>query len=201
MVRPLYFNGPGGFLSGNVQSYKVDFSLAFPYFPVRISERNPMPREPLGKDGGFHINLPQTITTDEGIEWKYYAWYTFYGGASDIEYGPYDPSEYEELSLDDAFSGFAGNMNGTVVKIFGRQVTGTDGLGILISALWPYGGEDADGKGIYLNGIHEEPLELYYLVRKDVAEGALLEIPDSSSEEETSLSTKSSSASYSRILR
>ena len=44
-------------------------------------------------------------------------------------------------------------------------------------------------------------LELYYLVRKDVAEGALLEIPDSSSEEETSLSTKSSSASYSRILR
>lgn len=54
MVRPLYFNGPGGFLSGNVQSYKVDFSLAFPYFPVRISERNPMPREPLGKDGGFN---------------------------------------------------------------------------------------------------------------------------------------------------
>ena len=154
-----------------------------------------------GDYGGFHINLPQTITTEEGIEWKYYAWYTFYGGASDIEYGPYDPSEYEDLPLDDAFSGFAGNMNGTVVKIFGRQVTGTDGLGILISALWPYGGEDADGKGIYLNGIHEEPLELYYLVRKDVAEGALLEIPDSSSEKETSLSTKSSSASYSRILR
>lgn len=152
-----------------------------------------------GAYGGFHINLPQTITTEDGIEWKYYAWYTFYGGASDIEYGPFDPSEYEELPLDDAFSGFAGNMNGTVIKIFGRQVTGTDGLGILMSALWPYGGEDSDGKGIYLNGIHEEPLELYYLVRKDVAEGALLEMP-ALSEEETSLSAEASSASCSRIL-
>ena len=151
-----------------------------------------------GEYGGFSITLPQNIISEDGKDWQYYAWYTFYGGPTDIAYGPFDPEEYETIPLAEAFSGFAGNMNGTVLKIFGRQFTGTDGTGVLISALWPYGGEDADGKGIYLNGIHEEPLELYYLVRKDVVEGAVLEMPETSGTE--TLSAKSS-GTYTRVAR
>ena len=89
-------------------------------------------------------------------------------------------------------------MNGTVLKIFGRQFTGTDGTGVLISALWPYGGEDAEGRGLYLNGIHEEPLEFYYLVRKDVVEGAVLEMPETSG---TATLSAKSSGTYTRVAR
>ena len=151
-----------------------------------------------GEYGGFSITLPQNIISEDGKDWQYYAWYTFYGGPTDIAYGPFDPEEYETIPLAEAFSGFAGNMNGTVLKIFGRQFTGTDGTGVLISALWPYGGEDAEGRGLYLNGIHEEPLEFYYLVRKDVVEGAVLEMPETSG---TATLSAKSSGTYTRVAR
>ena len=127
--------------------------------------------------GAFTITLPQTITTDSGVEWQYYSWCTFYGGATDVTYFPFDETYGEQIPLAEGFSGFAANLNRTVIKIFGKQFTASDGTGFLITALWPYG-TDASGEGVYLNGEHSEPVEMYYLVRKDVAEGDVLEIPD-----------------------
>ncbi len=129
--------------------------------------------------GAFTITLPQTITTDSGVEWQYYSWCTFYGGATDVTYFPFDEAYGEQIPLAEGFSGFAANLNRTVIKISGKQFTASDGTGFLITALWPYG-TDASGKGVYLNGEHSEPVEMYYLVRKDVAEGEVLEIPDNS---------------------
>ena len=101
------------------------------------------------------------------MEWQYYSWCTFYGGATDVTYFPFDEAYGEQIPLAEGFSGFAANLNRTVIKIFGKQFTASDGTGFLITALWPYG-TDASGEGVYLNGEHSEPVEMYYLVRKSL---------------------------------
>ncbi|MBO8445066.1 MAG: fibronectin type III domain-containing protein [Bacteroidetes bacterium] len=138
-----------------------------------------------GNYGEFTISLPQTITVDDdGTEWKYYSWFTFYDGATS-HYMRFDPDDfdlgYPELvqALSEAFEGFMGNLNKTVVKIIGTQLTASDGSGLVVNGLWPYG-IASDGEGVYLNGRHEEPFEIYFLVRKDVADGKVIELPESS---------------------
>lgn len=147
--------------------------------------------------GEFTISLPQTITTDgDGTEWKYYSWFTFYDGATG-HYYRFDPDDfdldYPELiqALTDAFTGFVGNLNKTVIKVIGTQLTASDGSGLVVNGLWPYG-TASDGEGVYLNGKHEEPFEIYFLVRKDVADGKILELPDSSADENAVVATMSS---------
>lgn len=144
--------------------------------------------------GRFSISLPQKMTTDDdGVTWSYYAWCTFYGGSSaDIGYFPFEESYADEIPLTVAFRGSFGNMNKTMIKVFGSQFTDNIGTGFLITALWPYG-KTSDDEGVYLNGTHGEPMETYYLVRKDVADGAVLEIPESETAE-TSLSGAAASS-------
>ena len=74
-------------------------------------------------------------------------------------------------------------MNRTVIKIVGNDYSDMGGEGFFMMALWPYG-ESSEGDVELLDGMHAEPMGMYYLVRKDVAEGKILELPDNSEQNE-----------------
>ena len=102
------------------------------------------------------------------------------------------------------FHGYIGNKNKTVIKIEGEEYTGSD-LGAEMTALWPCG-MNAEGKfSKFLNGSekgNDEPVSMYYLARKDFAEGKVFQAPDVSNEIISSASVKSAEAkalTYKRV--
>lgn len=143
----------------------------------------------------FNISVPQDIRTENDVRWVYTAWLTLTTTGADGNetvqaFTPFD-REYESMlsGLKEAFRGFIANDNKTVIKIFGNKFNGTgnDGTGINIymQSLWACG---LDNTGSYtlndskysLNGDRGGiPNSLYYLVKKNVADGE--ELPASPS--------------------
>ncbi len=143
----------------------------------------------------FKISVPQTIGTENGKDWVYTAWFSLTstdedGNETVKTYAPYD-REYDEMLINggikngwrEAFRGFIANENKTVIKILGNTYK-YDGMTIYMQSLWACG---LNGAGQYpesdltysLNGNRGGmPNVMYYLVRKDVAEGLELPSPD-----------------------
>lgn len=161
----------------------------------------------------FSISFPQQITEENGTTWEYVSWFIFYGtvdGEEAIQYTPYDSEMAQSVpAWALGFKGYVANLNQTVIKIFGEEYTdpNTMGEGAYMKGIWPLG-STADGEYVMLNGTNEEPTACYYLVRKDVAEGLVLELPDTSNaaaaaKHATPASVRYTSAqqSYTRVMR
>ena len=160
-------------------------------------------------DEHFTITLPQTIKTEGETEWAYTSWFVLSkmeNGVTTSIYQAYD-KEYAVTvmpSWKEGFHGYIGNKNKTVIKIEGENYTGSD-LGAEMTGLWPCG-MDADGKfSKFLNGSekgNDDPISMYYLARKDFAEGKIFQAPDVSDEIVSSASVKSAGAkalTYKRV--
>ena len=146
----------------------------------------------------FNINVPQDITTENGIKWAYTGWMSLVfsdeNGNKEVKaYTPYDydydntASETNPSGWRQAFRGYVANANKTVIKIFANEYQ-YEGLTVYMQSLWVCG-MDAAGKYDFNNTAHSLngnrggiPNAMYYLVRKDVAEGAELAAPDVSAE-------------------
>ena len=82
-----------------------------------------------------------------------------------------------------AFRGFIANGNKSVIKILGNSFK-YDGLAVYMRGLWICGFDavgkysSADAKYYYNGNRGGIPNAVYYLVRKDVAEGLELKAPD-----------------------
>ena len=135
----------------------------------------------------FTVSFPQYITEEDGTEWSYTSWFLFQGdvdGQYVSYYYPYSVYWAETVpSIAVGFRGYIANMNRTVIKIVGNDYSDMGGEGFFMMALWPYG-ESSEGDVELLDGMHAEPMGMYYLVRKDVAEGKILELPDNSEQNE-----------------
>lgn len=140
------------------------------------------------------ISFPQEIKKEGEIVWKYVSWYYFTAG-DQVRYLPYDDKMAETMpSWKKGFSGFIGNLNRTVIKIFPEDYTDpTSGEGASMMAIWPYGISTTGdtSKDQFLTGKYEEPSAFYFLTRKDVADGKKLELPDTSVPEQSSVSVNS----------
>lgn len=138
----------------------------------------------------FSISVPQTIEFENDVNWHYTAWLTLVDSENKArDFAPYDRG-YEQLSKqgggegwNKAFRGFIANGNKSVIKIFGNSFK-YEGLAVYMRGLWICGFDTVgeynpkDAK-YYYNGTRGGiPNELYYLVRKDVAEGKELPAPD-----------------------
>lgn len=96
-------------------------------------------------------------------------------------YLPYDDKMYENMpSWSKGFIGFMGNLNKTVIKICPLYYMDGNNEGAYIMSMWPYGisstGDVEQDK--LLNNKYEDPVGPYYLIRKDVADGLVLQLPD-----------------------
>lgn len=73
-----------------------------------------------------------------------------------------------------------GNLNKTVIKICPLYYMDGNNEGAYIMSMWPYGisstGDVEQDK--LLNNKYEDPVGPYYLIRKDVADGLVLQLPD-----------------------
>jgi hypothetical protein len=160
-------------------------------------------------DEHFTITLPQTIKTEGETEWAYTSWFVLSSmkdGVTTSLYQPYD-KEYAVTVMPSwkvGFHGYIGNKNKTVIKIEGERYTGSD-LGAEMTGLWPCG-MNAEGKfSKFLNGSekrNDDPISMYYLARKDFAEGKVFQAPDVSNEIISSASVKSAGAkalTYKRV--
>ena len=146
----------------------------------------------------FKISVPQDITTENGVKWAYTGWFsltfTDSDGNEEVKaYAPYD-YDYDAVALKAdtggwryAFRGYFANVNKTVIKIFANTYK-YDGMNVYMQGLWVCG-MDSEGKYDFndasysLNGDRGGvPDAMYYLVRKDVAEGVEFAVPDISSE-------------------
>lgn len=159
-------------------------------------------------DEHFTITLPQTIKTEGETEWAYTSWFVLStkknGTTTDI-YQAYD-KEYAGIipAWKVGFHGYIGNKNKTVIKIEGENYDGAD-LAAEMTGLWPCG-MNADGQfSKFLNGSekrNDDPYSMYYLARKDFAEGKIFQAPDVSDEIISSASVKSAGAkalTYKRV--
>lgn len=142
----------------------------------------------------FTISVPQDITTSDGVNWAYTSWISLTttdadGNETVQSYSPYDydfdalAKQVNGLGWGLAFRGYVANANRTVIKILANEYK-HDGLNAYIQSLWVCG-MDADGKynvnnpAYSLNGDRGDiPNAMYYLVRKDVADGLELAAPD-----------------------
>ena len=130
------------------------------------------------------ISFPQDIETEGDIVWKYVSWYNFVGTVGDEKvytYLPYVDKMYENMpSWSKGFIGFMGNLNKTVIKICPLYYMDGNNEGAYIMSMWPYGisstGDVEQDK--LLNNKYEDPVGPYYLIRKDVADGLVLQLPD-----------------------
>ena len=120
------------------------------------------------------ISFPQDIETEGDIVWKYVSWYNFVGTVGDEKvytYLPYDDKMYENMpSWSKGFIGFMGNLNKTVIKICPLYYMDGNNEGISST------GDVEQDK--LLNNKYEDPVGPYYLIRKDVADGLVLQLPD-----------------------
>lgn len=139
------------------------------------------------------ISFPQEIKKEGEIVWKYVSWYYFAAG-DQVRYLPYDDKMAETMpSWKKGFSGFIGNLNKTVIKIFPEDYTDpTTGEGASMMSIWPYGisttGDTSNDK--FLTGKYEEPSGFYFLTRKDVADGKKLALPETDAKEEQAAAAK-----------
>ena len=137
----------------------------------------------------FSISVPQTIEFENDANWHYTAWLTLVDANNTPKaFAPYD-REYEQLSKqgggegwNKAFRGFIANGNKSVIKISGNSFK-YDGLAVYMRGLWICGFDamgkySADAKYYYNGNRGGIPNAVYYLVRKDVAEGLELKAPD-----------------------
>ena len=147
-------------------------------------------------DESFTISLPQTIKTEDGTEWAYTSWFVLSyikDGATQSYYEPYDRDYAENIipSWKQGFHGYIANKNKTVIKIFAERYDGSD-LAAEMSGLWPCGFDSSTGKfSKFLNGSstgNDDPVAMFYLARKDFAEGTDFPAPDVSDEIVTSSS-------------
>ena len=167
----------------------------------------------------FKITVPQTIANENGVEWAYTGWLsltqTDADGNEEVKaYAPYD-YDYDNIatSVDAggwgyAFRGYFTNMNKTVMKIFANTYK-YEGMNVYMQGLWVCGMDDAgkyhfDDTAYSMNGNRGGiPNAMYYLVRKDVAEGLELPVPDISAElsntSASSTSVVSAKSAYSRV--
>lgn len=125
---------------------------------------------------------PQDITSEGDTRWEYVSWFLFNGTVSGqyvSAYGPYG-KEYQDTApaWKTGFEGYIGNRNKTVIKIFGKEYNDptTYYEGAYMTSIWPCG-TDGNGSTSLMYGIHKEPAGPYYLTRKDVYDGSVLEIP------------------------
>lgn len=145
-------------------------------------------------DDNYHTisaSFPQEIKQEGEIMWKYCSWYYFTVKDEKPHYLPFDDKMAEAMpSWKKGFRGFVGNLNKTVIKIFPENYTdpGT-GEGATMMCIWPYGisttGDSSKDK--FLNDEFEQPAAYYFLVRKDVADGKIMELPDTSQPEQSSV--------------
>ncbi len=144
----------------------------------------------------FNIMIPQDITTENGVKWAYTGWLSLTevdaaGNETVRDYAPYD-YEYDKMAESlggwrQAFRGIMSNANKTIIKILPNTYV-ADTFKIYMQSLWVCG-MDENGKYDFnntkysLNGDRGGiPNAAYYLVRKDVADGAELPAPDVTSE-------------------
>ncbi len=141
-------------------------------------------------DEYFTISLPQTITTEDGTEWAYTSWFVLSyinDGVTQSYYEPYDRDYAENVipSWKQGFHGYIANKNKTVIKIFAEKYDGSD-LAAEMSGLWPCGFDSTTGKfSKFLNGStigNDDPVAMFFLARKDFAEGTDFPAPDVSDE-------------------
>lgn len=168
------------------------------------------------KNEHFNISIPQDITTENGINWAYTGWLSLTtvdenGNETVMAYEPYDwdydkiASANDERGWRQAFRGFMANENKTVIKILANTYK-LDGMNVYMQSLWVCG-MDADGKydsnntAYSLNGNRGGiPNAMYYLVRKDVADGVELPAPDHTAAlTSSSASTTGARAKYIRV--
>lgn len=137
----------------------------------------------------FSVSVPQTIEFENDVNWHYTAWLTILDADNKVrDFAPYD-REYEQLSKqgggegwNKAFRGFIANGNKSVIKILGNSFK-YDGLAVYMRGLWICGFDavgkysSADAKYYYNGNRGGIPNAVYYLVRKDVAEGLELKAP------------------------
>lgn len=140
----------------------------------------------------FIISLPQDIMTESGVKWVYTSWFTLVttdeNGTESAQYLPYD-GEYHDLmpSWSQGFHGYVANANKTVIKIIAEKYDAGDGLAAYMYGLWPCGvNPDTGAFSKFLNSGNDDPIAMFYLVRKDVADGLDLPAPDVTSELVTS---------------
>ncbi len=163
-------------------------------------------------DETFTITLPQVIGTEDGTQWAYTSWFVLSyikDGVTKSYYEPYDRDYAENVmpSWKQGFHGYIANKNKTVIKIFAERYDGSD-LAAEMSGLWPCGLDPETGKfSKFLNGStigNDDPVAMYYLARKDFAEGKDFPAPDVTDEIVTSNSVsaaRNESPTISRICR
>lgn len=149
----------------------------------------------------FNISVPQDITTENNVRWAYTGWmslaFTDENGNKEVKaYAPYDldydkvASETDPAGWRQAFRGYVANANKTIIKIFANEYQ-YEGLTVYMQSLWVCGMDEAgkydfNNTAYSLNGNRGGiPNAMFYLVRKDVAEGAELVAPDVTSELKT----------------
>ncbi len=186
-------------------------------FPVRIAAaqdkksfeltgwggtRNKFSESPLKLDfesaeDNYHtvgISFPQEIKQEGEIVWKYVSWYYFTENDKKPLYLPFDDKMAEAMpSWKKGFRGFVGNLNKTVIKIFPENYTDpVTGEGATMMSIWPYGISTTGdiGNDQFLNNEYNHTSGFYFLVRKDVADGKKLELPDTSLPEQSSVTVK-----------
>ncbi len=158
-------------------------------------------------DEHFTITLPQTIKTEGETEWAYTSWFVLSDKEKGVDiYQAYD-KEYAVTVMASwkvGFHGYIGNKNKTVIKIEGESYDGSN-LAAEMTGLWPCGMNAKGEFSKFLNGsekANDDPVSMYYLARKDFAEGKVFQAPDVSDEIISSASVKSTGAkalTYKRV--
>lgn len=158
-------------------------------------------------DEHFTITLPQTIKTEGETEWAYTSWFVLSDKEKGVDiYQAYD-KEYAVTVMPSwkvGFHGYIGNKNKTVIKIEGESYDGSN-LAAEMTGLWPCGMNAKGEFSKFLNGsekANDDPVSMYYLARKDFAEGKIFQAPDVSDEIISSASVKSAGAktlTYKRV--
>ena len=130
-------------------------------------------------------NLPNLLVVADGMgghrAGDFASRFTVEVLAEEATYLPYDDKMYENMpSWSKGFIGFMGNLNKTVIKICPLYYMDGNNEGAYIMSMWPYGisstGDVEQDK--LLNNKYEDPVGPYYLIRKDVADGLVLQLPD-----------------------
>lgn len=130
----------------------------------------------------FSIYSPQDIADSDGTTWQYTSWFMFNGTISGqyvYSYEPYNDAYLEIIpAWQVGFQGYIGNLNKTVIKIFGKDYTDPNTYyeGASMEALWPCGTAQ-DGSLVLMDGVHKEPSGPYILTRMDVYNGEAMELP------------------------
>lgn len=150
----------------------------------------------------FNISFPQDITTEGGVQWAYTTWFSLTqtdeeGNEKVTAYDPYD-YDYDKMATEQVspqtngwkqgFRGYVANANKTVIKILPNTFK-YEGLTAYMQSIWVCGMKDGKYSNSLNNDKGGQPNGVYYLVRKDIAEGMELPAPDVTSQLVSSVNT------------